>query len=119
MDNGASSYHRFLEGDKNALASIIREYRDGLVLYICSCTDNICTAEEITEEVFIKLYVKKPRFSGKSSFKTWLYSIGRFTAIDYIRKTSKLNSVPIDDFYSLADKEEIEHNYIKDDQKIM
>lgn len=118
MDNGAGSYHRFLEGDKNALADIIREYRDGLVLYICSFTDNICTAEEITEEVFVKLYVKKPRFSGKSSFKTWLYSIGRFTAIDYIRKTAKLNSLPIDDFYSLADKEEIEHNYIKNEQKI-
>lgn len=119
MDNGAGSYHRFLEGDKNALAEIIREYRDGLVLYICNCTDNICTAEEIAEEVFIKLYVKKPRFSGKSSFKTWLYSIGRFTAIDYIRKTSKLVSVPIDDFYTLADKAELEHSYIKDEQKIM
>ncbi len=119
MDNGASSYHRFLKGDKNALAEIIREYRDGLVLYVCSFTDNICTAEEIAEEVFIKLYVKKPKFSGKSSFKTWLYSIGRFTAIDYIRKTSKLVSVPIDDFYSLADKAELEQNYIKDEQKII
>lgn len=118
MDNGASSYHRFLEGDKNALAEIIREYRDGLVMYIYSYTDNICNAEEIAEEVFIKLYVRKPRFSGKSSFKTWLYSIGRFTAIDHIRKTSKFVSVPIDDFYSLEDKTELEQNYIKDEQKI-
>ena len=119
MDNGASSYRRFLEGNKNALAEIIREYRDGLVLYICSFTDDICTAEEIAEEVFIKLYVKKPKFSGKSSFKTWIYSIGRFTAIDYIRKMSRLVSAPIDDFYSLADRAEIEQNYIKDEQKIM
>ena len=119
MDNGASSYRRFLEGDKNALTDIIREYREGIVLYIGSFTDNICTAEEIAEEVFIKLYVKRPRFSGKSTFKTWLYSIGRFTAIDYIRKHSKYASASIDDFYSLADREEIENNYIKDEQKIM
>lgn len=119
MDNGAGSYRRFLEGDKNALAEIIREYRDGLVLYIGSFTDNICIAEEIAEEVFIKLYVNKPRFSGKSSFKTWLYSIGRFTAIDYIRKNKKVVSSPIEEFYSLADNEEIERNYIKNEQKIM
>lgn len=119
MDNGASSYRRFLEGDKNALTEIIRDYRDGIVLYVCSFTQNICIAEEIAEEVFIKLYVKKPEFSGKSTFKTWLYSIGRFTAVDYIRKNSKLVSVPIDDFYSLEDKTEIEKNYIKDEQRIM
>ncbi len=59
IDNGASSYHCFLKGDKNALSEIIREYRDGIVLYVCSFTDNICTEEEIAEEVFIKLYVKK------------------------------------------------------------
>ncbi|MCM1133919.1 MAG: RNA polymerase sigma factor [Ruminococcus flavefaciens] len=119
MDNGAGSYRRFLEGDKNALAEIIRDYRDGLVLYIAGFTDNICTAEEIAEEVFIKLYVSKPRFSGKSSFKTWLYSVGRFTAIDYIRKISKHRTASVDEFYSIADGEEIERNYIKSEQKIM
>lgn len=119
MDNGASSYRRFLEGDKNALAEIIREYRDGIVLYIGSFTQNICIAEEIAEEVFIKLYVKKPAFSGKSTFKTWLYSIGRFTAVDYIRKNSRLISVSSDNFYSLEDETEIEQNYIRDEQKIM
>ncbi len=119
MDNGASSYRRFLEGDKDALTAIIREYRDGIVLYINNYIDNICAAEEIAEDVFIKLYVNKPRFSGKSSFKTWIYSIGRNTAIDYIRKNKKMVSASVDEFYSLADKEEIERNYIKNEQKIM
>ncbi len=119
MDNGASSYRRFLEGDKDALTEIIREYRDGIVLYVNNFVDNICAAEEIAEDVFVKLYVNKPKFSGKSSFKTWIYSIGRFTAIDYIRKNKKMVSSSIDEFYSLADKEEIEHNYIKSEQKIM
>lgn len=70
MDNGASSYRRFLEGDKDALTEIIREYRDGIVLYVNNFVDNICAAEEIAEDVFVKLYVNKPKFSGKSSFKT-------------------------------------------------
>ena len=92
MDNGASSYRRFLDGDKNALIDIIENYRRGLVLFINSITGDFCLAEEIAEETFLKLYVDRPKFSGKSSFRSWLYSIGRNTAIDHIRKALKLIS---------------------------
>jgi len=117
MDNGASSYRRFLDGDKNALIDIIENYRRGLVLFINSITGDFCLAEEIAEETFLKLYVDKPKFSGKSSFRSWLYSIGRNTAIDHIRKASKLEEVPVDDFYEMVDREDIEQDYIKNEDK--
>ena len=117
MDNGASSYRRFLDGDKNALIDIIIEYREGLVLFLSNFTSDFCLAEETAEETFIKLYMDKPKFSGKSSFKTWLYTIGKNAAMDYIKKHSKLKKVPDDDLYTLADKENIESNYIKDEDK--
>ena len=117
MDNGASSYRRFLEGDKNALIDIIEDYRKGLVLFLNSITGDFCLAEEIAEETLLKLYVDKPKFSGKSSFRSWLYSIGRNTAIDHLRKASKLEKAPVEDFYDLADKEDIERNYIKNEEK--
>lgn len=118
MDNGADSYRRFLDGDKNGLVEIIRDYRDGLTLFINGFSGNICTAEEIVEEVFIKLALKKPVFSGKSSFKTWLYSIGRFTALDILRCNSRRKTLPIDDFYDISDEESLETNYIKEEQRI-
>ena len=34
MDNGASSYRRFLEGDNEGFVEIIRDYKDGLMLYL-------------------------------------------------------------------------------------
>lgn len=34
MDNGASSYRRFLDGDENGIVEIIKEYKDGLLLYL-------------------------------------------------------------------------------------
>ena len=117
MDNGASSYRRFLDGDKNALIDIIEDYRKGLVLFLNSITGDFCLAEEIAEETFLKLYVDRPKFSGKSSFRSWLYSIGRNTAIDHIRKASKLDEVPVDDFYEVADMEDIEQDYIKVEDK--
>ena len=77
MDNGASSYRRFISGDKNGLGDIVREYSDGMILYINSVVQNICIAEEIMEEVFVEIALKKPKYSGKSSFKTWLFPMNR------------------------------------------
>ncbi|MBD5159991.1 MAG: RNA polymerase subunit sigma-24, partial [Ruminococcus sp.] len=76
MDNGAVSYRRFLDGDDEGMVEIIRDYKDGLILYLNGITGNILLAEEIMEDTFFKLVVKKPKFSGRSSFKTWLYAIG-------------------------------------------
>ena len=117
MDNGASSYRRFLEGDKNALIDIISDHMEGLVLFLSNFTGDFCLAEEIAEDTFVKLYADKPRFSEKCSFKTWLYTIGRNAAIDHIRKISASSEIPIDKFYDIADKESIENNYIKDEEK--
>ncbi|WP_363293571.1 RNA polymerase sigma factor [uncultured Ruminococcus sp.] len=93
MDNGASSYNRFLSGDKSGLEEIIRLYSDSLTLYICTLVGNIDDAREIMTETFIKLYMKKPKFSGKSLFKTWLYSIARHTSYDYLKNKQKYQTL--------------------------
>ena len=45
MDSGAENYRRFLDGDNDALCEIIREYKDGLILYLCTIVGDIVTAE--------------------------------------------------------------------------
>ncbi len=119
MDNGASSYRRFLDGYDDGLVEIIKDYKDGLTLYLCGYTDNILAAEEVMEETFVRLAVKKPRFSGKSSFKSWLYAIGRNAAIDRMRRSSKHKHENIDDYTSLAaDEEEFEKAFLIEERKI-
>ena len=82
MDNGASSYRRFRDnGDQNALVEIIRDYKNGLILYLTSIVGNVQTAEELAEDTFVLIGTKKPKDKGKGSFKTWLYTIGRNVAI--------------------------------------
>ena len=120
MDNGASSYRRFLNGDDEGLTLIIKEYKDGLILYLNSYVNNIYIAEEIMEETFFKLAVKKPKFNEKSSFKTWLYTIGRNVAIDYIRHNSKFSMYSIEDMENyLKDETDLESIYIKNERKMM
>ena len=36
MDTGAENYRRFLEGDDDGLAGIVREYKDALILFLCT-----------------------------------------------------------------------------------
>ena len=119
MDNGASSYRRFLDGDDNGFVVIVRDYKDGLILFLDSFVSNLSIAEELAEDTFVKLGIKKPHFSGKSSFKTWLYAIGRNVAVDYIRKESKRSEVSIDECVDLADRQTLEDAYLKEERKII
>lgn len=104
MDNGASKYSCFLNGDNDALVEIIRDYKDGLTYFLGGFVGDLSLAEELMEDTFVRLYVKKPRFSEKSSFKTWLYAIGRNVAREYIRKEKKQKTVPLEDHAELADQ---------------
>ena len=117
MDNGVSSYRRFLEGEDDGIVEIIRDYKDGLMLYLNSFVQNIHIAEDLTEDTFVKLIAKGPRFSGKSTFKTWLYAIGRNVALDYLRKNVKLPIVSAEEALALvADEADVVRNYLRTEQ---
>ncbi len=119
MDNGESSYRRFLAGDNEGMHEIICTYRAGLLLYINSFVQNIHAAEELTEDTFWELMCKRPKFAGKSSFKTWLYAIGRNVTAKRLRSYAKLSVVPLESQEYLADEWSIEQNYIKTEQNRM
>jgi len=120
MDDGASSYRRFLDGDDKGLAEIVGNYKDGLILYLNGYVGNIFIAEELTEDTFFRLITRKPRYSGKSTFKSWLYAIGRNVAVDFIRHNSKLLHTPIEDMENyLSEEQSLEQSYIKEERKII
>ena len=119
MDNGASSYRRFLDGDDRGIAEIVGEYKDGLILYLNGYVGNIFIAEELTEDTFFRLITKKPQYAGKSTFKSWLYAIGRHIAVDFLRHHAKICSTPIDDMEAyLRAEEDLEQAYIREERKI-
>lgn len=111
MEHGAESYRRFLQGDDEGIAEIVSEYKNGLILFLNGYVKNPLLAEELAEDTFFRLLIKKPKFSGKSSFRSWLYAIGRNAAVDELRRRSKRNEAPLEaaeqaadpDFISLED----------------
>ena len=71
------------------------------------------------EDTFFKLVIKKPKFTSKYSFKTWLYTIGRNVMIDYIRRNEKISATPIADLENyLSEEESMEESYLREERKI-
>lgn len=86
MQDSELCYRKFLQGDPNALTELIRFHQAGLTLFLYGITKNYELAQDAVQETFIKLYVKKPKFKGNSQFQTWLYKIGKNTAVDLLRR---------------------------------
>lgn len=55
-------------------------------------------AEDATQEIFVKILLSLSRFTGKSKFSTWIYSITYNYCIDMIRREKKDIEVAVNDF---------------------
>ncbi len=120
MDIGEKGYRRYLNGEDDGLTVIIQEYKDGLILYINKYVNNIYVAEDLTQETFFKIAVKKPKFNGCSSFKTWLYAMGRNLAIDYLRHNSKRATLSVEEMTTyIKDETDLENLYINSERKML
>ena len=118
MDNGSKSYRRFLDGDNTGLVEIIRDYKDGLMLYINSIVHDIHIAEELTEDTFVRLVVRRPADKGNGSFKTWLYTMGRNRAIDYLRHSKRRQELDLDACAdSIAALHSVEELYFREEMR--
>ena len=74
MDNGESSYRRFLSGDERAFSEIIGMHKDNLIFFINRYVHNIAIAEELAEDVFAELLIYKRRYNFKTSLKTYIFT---------------------------------------------
>ncbi|MBR3966929.1 MAG: RNA polymerase sigma factor [Clostridia bacterium] len=117
MEGAKGSYLQFLKGDDDAITEVIKEYRDGLILYLRSYTHSEWESEEICEEVFLKLILKKPHFKGESSFKTWLWRIAGNLALDRKRKSRRDEFFSIEEAENTPSEEDIFLEYLKTEQK--
>ena len=119
MENGASSYLRFLNGDNDGFVDLVREYNDGLILFLNSIIKDIHIAEEAADDTLLKLYTKKPLYKSEYSFKTWLYTIGRNTALNYVKKLKRHKYAPLEDFSYFSDNINLESEYIQGERNIL
>ena len=117
MDNGASSYRRFLDGDENAFAEIMQELFHNLVFFINRYVQDIHTAEDIAIDSFSDLIVHKRRYNFQVTLKTYLFMIGRSRAIDYIRRRKTVTFVELSEADGCRDAVTLEERLLTDSRK--
>lgn len=108
-DHGARSYHRYLQGDKNALEELVKEYGDRLVRFSYCILGDPYAAEDVMEDTFAALIVKKKKFDGNAKFSTYLFQIARNRCMDVLRRRKKLQPLPLLEagyFFESSDPEE-------------
>ena len=118
MDNGASSYRRFLDGDEAAFDDIMKEYFYGLVFFIDRYVRDTHAAEDIAMDTFCELIVNKHRYNFKVSLKTYLYMMGRSRAIDYIRHKKVIKTTELSDAADISDGMSLEELVLTEERKI-
>jgi RNA polymerase sigma-70 factor, ECF subfamily len=83
--------------DLAAFEELYRQSSGFIYSTVLGMVDHSVDAEEITQEIFIKIYKFLPRFRFASSFKTWVYRIAVNTVMNYFRKVKRNKEVPLTD----------------------
>ncbi len=108
---------RYIDGDDGAFDVIIDEMRRPLIFFINGYVNNIYTAEDICMDTFAALLLNLDRYSFKCALSTYLFTLARNKAVDYVRHNSVLQITELADFSRDPDYRSIEEEYIKDEEK--
>ena len=80
---------RRCQADSGAFEELVRRYRRRIFSYVRSAIGSPQDAEEVTQDVFVKVYRAAHRFNAKYSFKTWLYTIVSNTCKNKLRSRAR------------------------------
>ncbi len=87
---------RFLNGDRSAFDQLVITHQENVRQFMYRATGNIEDANDLAQDVFIKVYKNLHRFHGKSEFKTWLYRICANTFNTHYRKLQIRDFLTVD-----------------------
>lgn len=77
---------RARSGDKTAYRRLVEAYQDRLFGLVLSLVHDREQAEDLTQEIFVKVWFALDSFEGESAFYTWIYRIASNHCLDYLRK---------------------------------
>lgn len=89
---------KFQKGDPNGFNTVLDRHNESLYRFLLRMmAGNSSQAEDLFQDVFLKVIEKKKDYNSKMSFKTWLFTIARNTAVDFLRKENYRNHLSLDE----------------------
>ncbi len=77
------------EGDMDAFERLVSRYRDRLVNFFDGMCNDRALAEDLAQDVFIKLFRARDRYRPSGKFSSYLFTIARNHWYDYLRKEKR------------------------------
>lgn len=97
-------YKSFLNGNNESFNELVMRYKTQLERFINRYIKDKETIQDISQDVFLYLIVKKKDYDFKYSFKTYLYTIARCRSINYLNRNRIM--LDLDDYNSILELDE-------------
>jgi RNA polymerase sigma-70 factor, ECF subfamily len=78
---------RVKAGDQSAFDYLVQKYRRPLVSFMYRMARNTAAAEDLAQEVFLRVYRSRQTYEASAKFTTWLYRIATNLAVNHARDT--------------------------------
>jgi RNA polymerase sigma-70 factor, ECF subfamily len=76
-------------GDERAFTLIVRTYETPVYNYVLRLVSDRALAEDLTQEVFLRVFQGLPKFSLRSKFTTWLFQVTKNRVLDELRAVER------------------------------
>lgn len=80
----------YLQGDERSFEILVKRYLKPIYRFIYQYVSNSQNAEDLTQEVFLKVWRFIKKFDFDRKFKTWIFTIAKNTTLDFLKKKKDL-----------------------------
>jgi RNA polymerase sigma-70 factor (ECF subfamily) len=77
------------KGDERAFSLIVRAYETPVYNYVLRLVGDRALAEDLTQEVFLRIFQGLPKFSLRSRFTTWMFQVTKNRVLDELRSIER------------------------------
>jgi len=86
MENDKQLVKDFLAGDEAAFSELVGKYLKPVYNFLHTIVRDRDILDDLTQETFLKAWKNLKKFDQEKNFKTWLFTIAKNTALDYLKK---------------------------------
>jgi RNA polymerase sigma-70 factor (ECF subfamily) len=90
------------EGDREALAELVRRYQNDLFRFCLHYLRDPELARELTQETFVRVYVARQRFDETRMFRPWVLCIARNLSLNELKRKKSVHMESLEEYASAA-----------------
>lgn len=99
-------YKEFLLGNKSSFEEIVIRHKNSIIYFIQRYVKSIDIAEDLAQDVFVYILINKKNYKFEYSLKTYLYTIAKSKALNYIKREKRIVQLDEDKYEDIEELEE-------------